>query len=627
MCGIAGILRPEEATDDPGVVRAMLDVLKPRGPDGAGVVHEGGLTLGHRRLAVLDLSEAGHQPMRSASGRLLISHNGEVYNFRDLSQELGLGAADLQSKSDTEVVLHAWERWGTGALDRMVGQWAFALYDRLEGRLWLARDRFGEKPLFYHHRAGILTFASSLEAMLQAPWVSRDIDPAVLAEYLTLRYVIAPRTILAGISKLEPGHLLSAGPDGCQVRRWYNPRFRYRTGPMTTLKRCDLVDEFGALLTRATRRCLVSDVPVAVLLSDGIDSNSLRHALDLAGEEVPMFTYRVAASSDSLSDRLLPIPNGARTADLAVTPEERLRYLVPAFSGFTEPVGDGAALATWLLIRCARSRAKVFLSGSGGDEVLGGYRLDQDRLRLAAIRRFSWLPERLLRKVLNRHTSGAERPAARRAALRRASESQVPAIARYLVNRPLPAEEVERLFQPRPLPGRYLEAVDRLYDECADSPTDLDRIQEVMLRTFLSENVLSHGDSVAMSSSAELRLPFLDRDLVDFVLRAPPCMRVRRWPGRAGTKILLRLWMEGDPRRDGVTQRKRTFNYGSIRQLLAVRGDRVRDSILGARAVRRALPGLEAWFKQPIDSFRGSREGTLWALLALGIWCEAVGVL
>ena len=167
----------------------MLDVLKPRGPDGAGVVHEGGLTLGHRRLAVLDLSEAGHQPMRSTDGRFLISHNGEVYNFHELRQEMGLGPSDLRSKTDTEIVLRAWERWGPGALDRMVGQWAFALYDRLEGRLWLARDRFGEKPLYYHHQAGTLTFASSLEAMIQAPWVPRAIDPAALADFAQQEHV------------------------------------------------------------------------------------------------------------------------------------------------------------------------------------------------------------------------------------------------------------------------------------------------------------------------------------------------------------------------------------------------------------------------------------------------------
>jgi asparagine synthase (glutamine-hydrolysing) len=626
VCGIAGIFRSGEVVEDLGVVRAMLEALRPRGPDGAGVFHESGVTLGHRRLAILDLSEAGHQPMRSVDGRFIISHNGEVYNFQDLRRELGLAPTDLRSKSDTEVILHAWDRWGPGALDRMVGQWAFALFDRLEGRLWLARDRFGEKPLFYHEQAGVVTFASSLQALLRVSWMPRAIDPEALAEYLTLRYVVAPRTILTGIRKLAPGHLLTVGPDGVQVRRWYSPRFNHHMDTITPLKRCDLVDEFGALLMQATRRCLVSDVPVGILLSDGIDSNSLRHALALSGERVPAFTYRAAASGDSCPGGVSLLPGATNEASLAFTPEERLRHLEPAFSSLTEPIGDGAALALWLLIHSARPRAKVFLSGSGGDEVLGGYRLDQDRLRLAAIRRCSWLPATLLRRVLARHTSGTESASARLAALRRASKKQVPAIARYLVNRPLPAQELEQLYRPLPFPGRYLEAIDRLYDETSDSLADLDRIQEVMLRTFLSENILSHGDSVAMSSSAELRLPFLDRDLVGFVLRLPPSLRVRRWPGRASTKILLRLWMDGHPRRNGATRRKRTFNYGSVRQLLAVRRDRIHELILGAKAVRRELPGLEGWLKQPADSFRGPREGTLWAVLALGIWCEAIGV-
>ncbi len=626
MCGIAGVFRAQESAEDAAVVRAMMDVLKTRGPDGEGLAHEGGLTLGHRRLAVLDLSEAAAQPMRSADGRILISHNGEIYNFQELRHELGLAPADLRSTSDTEMILHAWQRWGAGSLYRMVGQWAFALYDRDEKRLWLARDRFGEKPLFYHERGGTLTFASSLAAMLQAPWVPRALDPAALSEYLTLRYVVAPRTILGGILKLPPGHLLSAGPEGVEVRPWYSPRYTRRPEPLTPLKCCDLIDEFGVLLMQATRRCLVSDIPVALLLSDGIDSNSLRCALSLSGKEVPAFTYRVADSNGSPPRPLMAVSTNGGPGELTVTPEERVRYAVPAFGSLTEPIGDGAALALWLLIRGARFRATVFLSGNGGDEILGGYRLDQDRLRLEAVRRFSWLPELLLRSVINRHTAGAESAAARHAALRRASESQVPAIARYLVNRPLAASEVERLFRPRPVPGRYLEVVDKLYDECADGPTDLDRIQEVMLRTFLPENVLSYGDSVAMSSSAELRMPYLDRDLVGFVLRLPSSLRVRRWPGGASTKILLRRWMAGQPRAERVRYKKRTFNYGSVRQLLTTCGDQVRDFTLGASAVRQALPGLEAWLRQPIESFRGPKEGTLWALIALGIWCDAAGV-
>ncbi len=633
MCGIAGVFRPGEVTDDLDLVRGMLEVLQSRGPDGKGVFNEGGLTLGHRRLAVLDLSEAARQPMESAGGRLVVSFNGEIYNYRELIRELGVPRDSLRSSSDTEVLLLAWERWGPAALDRLVGQWAFALYDRKERRLWLARDRFGEKPLFYHQGAGALTFASSIPALLKAPWIPREIDADALGEYLTLRYVVSPRTILREIRKLPPGHLLSADPGGVTIRRWYDPRFSPKAPGPGARAMDDLVEEFGSLLVQAANRCLVSDVPVGLLLSDGIDSNSIHAALAMAGHHVPCLTYRPVSVVDDPPSRV-PAPTGRGvkieddyTYEILVTTDERLRHLVPAFSCLTEPVGDGAALPTWLLMRSGRPGITVFLSGSGGDEVLAGYRLDQDRLRLAAIHRFSWLPEILLRGVLERHTNGADSAAARRAALRRAPASLVPAVSRYLIHRPLPPDDLARLFQPMHAPGRYLEAVDRAYADCAEDATDLDRIQEVMLRTFLSENILSFSDSAAMGSSAELRMPFLDRDLVEFALHLPGPMRARLRPGFSGTKRILYQWSRRHLRDKRVARRKHTFRYGSVRHLLARRGDEVRGLVLGSRALRRALPGLEGWVGNAPEFFRGPREGTLWALLALGIWAESWGIL
>ncbi len=626
MCGIAGVLRPNGETDDRATVEAMLVTLRRRGPDCEGIEREGPLTVGHRRLAVVDLSDAARQPMRSHSGRLLVTYNGEIYNFRELRKELGLTERDLRSRSDTEVLLAAWERWGPAALDRMVGQWAFAIYDRDSRRLWLARDRFGEKPLYYHTAPGSLSFASSIPALLKAPWVGRDLDPEALAEYLTLRYVISPRTVVSGILKLPAGHLLTVGPEGTELRQWYDPRFVPDAEPPTLSCRRDLVDRFGALLLQAAERCLVSDLPVGLLLSDGIDSNSLRSALRLARHEVRCFTYRVGEPGGTHAAAALEAKETAGRTEIWSAPSERLGTLVPAFSSFTEPTGDGAALALWYLIRQARPSAGVFLSGSGGDEILGGYRLDQDLLRLRALRRFSWLPEPLLRKVLLRYLAGSESTADRRTALRRSCPESVPALARYLVNRPLPLTSLAPLFGPGAVPGRYLGSVDRLYDECDRKASGLDRVQEVMLRTFLTENILSHTDSVAMASSAELRLPFLDRDLVDFVLRLPASMRVGGLFRRPRTKRILNLWREERSPGFACSPKKRTFNYGSIRQLLPEKGGVVRDLILDARALRRLLPGLDAWVGAPPAAFRGPVEGTLWALLSLGIWCEAAGI-
>ncbi len=598
----------------------MSGALARRGPDDDGLEVDGPLTLAHRRLAILDLSPTGHQPMSSPNGRFVVSFNGEIYNHDDVRAELGVDRGALRSTSDTEILLLAWERWGVSSLDHLVGQWAFAMYDRRERRLWLARDRFGEKPLFYHQGPAALTFASGIPALLQAPWVPRELDRDAMLEYITLRYVLSPRTVIAGIQKVPPGHVLQVDASGAMAQRWYEPRFTRTPSP----SRGEAVAEFGHLLTRAARRCMVSDVPVALLLSDGIDSNAIRAALKPDGG-IRSFTYALADAAPGLAP--VGSTGDTETFDLRVTPTDRLETMLPAFASFGEPVGDGAALATWLLIRRAREQATVFLCGHGGDEVLGGYRLSQDRFRLAMAHQLARLPGDLSRPALDRVLNGAEPFPVRLERMRRASAARAPQAARYLIHRPLPVADVETLLA-RPLGGNdsYLDGIDRLYGACAAGATDLDRMQEVMLQTFLSENILSFADAMAMDSSAELRMPFLDRDLVDFVLSLPASMRVGATPGRTNTKLILRWWAEGRVAPDVLARRKRGFPFGNLPDLLATHGDAVRARVTGASAVRTAFPGVGQWLEHPPEYFRASREGALWALLSLGIWCEAHGV-
>jgi asparagine synthase (glutamine-hydrolysing) len=600
----------------------MLARLVHRGPDDSGIESYGDVALGNRRLAIIDLSSAGHQPMVSESGRFAVTFNGEIYNYADLRRELGLDPSSLRSKTDTEVLLAAWERWGEGALARMVGQWAFAIYDRVELRLWLVRDRFGEKPLYYHTNGERLAFASSLGALLAGPGVPHALDPGALFEYVTLRYVVSPRTVLAECRKVTPGHLLEIGPDGAVVEReWFSPRFV----PAANGKPADRAEEFDHLLRRACERCLVADVPTALLLSDGIDSNAVRAALAANGHAPPSFTFRLTDPDSAIPpERVDGV--GGEVIDLKVSRGDRLDAMQHVFSSMTEPVGDGAALATWMLIRQARPRATVFLCGHGGDEILGGYRLSQDRFRLAVLRRLSSLPEPMFAGTFDRFLYGSEPLRERRAAFQRAGAAEAPASARYLTHRPLPADDASVLFGRAPGGEPYLQSVTRLYADCDARATDLDRMQEVMLHTFLSENILSFADSAAMDSSAELRMPFLDRDLASFVFSLPSEERVSRWPGRANTKLMLRKWAAGRVPDDVVRRRKRSFSFGSLFSLLEHEGPRLRESVLGAGALRRGFPGLETWLTRDAATFRGPWEGTMWALLALATWCEALGV-
>jgi asparagine synthase (glutamine-hydrolysing) len=623
MCGIAGVFCFRESGDLSPSVEAMLTRLERRGPDDRGVEIDGDVALGNRRLAIIDLTAAGHQPMVSQSGRFAVTFNGEIYNYMDLRRELGLDPARLRSRTDTEILLAAWERWGERSLDRLVGQWAFAIHDRAESRLFLARDRFGEKPLYYHANRNRLAFASSLSALLAAPDTPRELDPDSLLEYVTLRYVVSPRTVLAECRKLPPGHLLEVGTNGTVAdREWFAPRFaRTLSGTAS-----DHAEEFDQLFQRACERCLIGDRASALLLSDGIDSNAVRAALSARHHALPSFTFRLTDPDHAIPPARLEAGEGEVT-DLGVSRAERLDRMQHVFSTMTEPVGDGAALATWMLIHAARSRATVFLCGHGGDELLGGYRLSQDRFRLAVLRHLSALPQPLFSGSLDRFLYGSEPLAVRRAALRRMSAAEAPASARYLTHRPLPSRDVGMLFGREGCESdHYLQAVTSLYAACDSGATDLDRMQEVMLRTFLPENILSFADSAAMDSSAELRMPFLDRDLASFVFSLPSQERVSRWPGRANTKLMLRKWAAGRVPKDIVRRRKRSFSFGSLSSLLAAEGPKLKERVLGATAVRRALPGLERWLARDASSFRGPWEGTMWALLALAAWCETVGV-
>jgi asparagine synthase (glutamine-hydrolysing) len=608
MCGIAGIFHFAGSPDDTtGVVPRMLDALAIRGPDGSGSWSDAVAELGHRRLAIVDLSPAGSQPMVSACGRYVLSLNGEIYNYREVARELGLTREHLRSRADSEVLLEAWARVGASILPRLAGQWAFALLDTRERCLWLVRDRFGEKPLYYHRQRDRLTFASSISALLRAPWIRKAIDPRALVELVTMRYVVSPRTILEDIQKIPPGHLMRVETSGARLERWYDipaPR------PGGRRSRRASVDEFDHLLRQATNRCLVSDVPVALFLSDGIDS----HAIAAAGPET-LQSFSYVSREDSIGDV------GARPHHTAIhrSDSDRLADLEAAFGSLTEPVGDGVALATWQLVRAARPSATVFLCGHGGDEILGGYRLNRDVLTLRLLRRVCRLPAPLLRGACDRALNGTGSSDERLRRLR-ASADGAAAGALYMINRPLGGDDVQLMFGESVDISQRLSAVEELYAEIDGPRGDLDRIQYVMAKTFLAENLLSFSDSVGMASSAEIRVPYLDHDLVEYVLTRDESERTLARPGRQNTKRLLRRWARGRVPDEVIRRKKRGFKSGHISHLLESDPAGIRGRILDIGELRSRMPGLERWLANDTTFFRGSREGTFWAILALAVW-------
>ena len=374
MCGIAGFFHTRV---EGGVLAAMSALQTHRGPDDEGVWHdsEGRCALAHRRLSIIDPSPAGRQPMEDAAGRWVISFNGEIYNFAELRAELEANGAVFRGRTDTEVLLQALAAWGARALERLDGMFAFAAFDRLSGELLLARDPFGEKPLYYAELPGHgLAFASELPALALVPGVDLAVSDDAIAELLMFQYVGAPRSIYRGVRKLPPGHSLHAVPGKpAELRRY----FEFRPGEQGVDPRPigELAEELEEILARSVRRRLVADVPLGAFLSGGVDSSTVC-ALITRKLGVPLATFSMgfegAAESEHETARRFARHLGTAHHERTVAPQAA-EFLFGIGRLLDEPNADSSCLPTYLLSAFARESVTVALSGDGGDEMFGGY--------------------------------------------------------------------------------------------------------------------------------------------------------------------------------------------------------------------------------------------------------------
>jgi asparagine synthase (glutamine-hydrolysing) len=534
MCGIAGVYRPDApATDaDARVVGRMNELQALRGPDGAAVERRDRAALGHRRLSIIDLSAAAGQPMASEDGTVWLTFNGEIYNFAELRAELSARGHRFRSRTDGEVLVHGWESWGgPGLLERLRGMFAFALYDAGRQQLLLARDRLGIKPLYYADAgAGGLAFASEVRALVGSGAVDVRPDPDALAGYLLLGSVPSPRTITGAVRCLPPGHYLLAGPGGRELRRYW--RLPETAGPPE-----DLAGRIRRTLEDAVARHLVSDVPLGVFLSGGLDSGALvTLAARVLGPRLHTLTvdFEEPGFGEGEAARALAEAQGAEHHRLAVTAADFLRVLPEFLSAVDQPTHDG--LNTFLIARAARKAGlTVVLSGVGGDEVFWGY------------------PH-------HRRLAGAARPLARLAALpggvRRAVAAGASAAGRlrgregwrrlaYLARDPSPAAlylAVRGFFTPdqvERLTGLEASRVRAVLDEAVDGApagrSPAEAVNALELDRYLHDQLLRDTDVFGMAHSIEIRVPFLDHPLVELLAGAPPGLKVR---GRTNKPLL-----------------------------------------------------------------------------------------
>lgn len=561
MCGVAGVFDTHAATTAGSLaadVDAMAAVLEHRGPDGAGtwidVTH--GIGLGHRRLAVLDRSAAGAQPMRSPCGRYVLTFNGELYNFLPLRQQLRDRGWSFRGRADTEVLLTAISEWGfPAALERFNGMFAFALWDRRTGRLHLARDRFGEKPLHYTWSGGTFLFASQTTALRAHPDFRARLDVDALATYLRLSYVPSPLSIYTGVFKLPPGCYLtvSAGTtDVDPIPYWSLEETveRARSDPFTG-DAGSAIDEFDGLLRDAVRLRMASDVPLGAFLSGGLDSSAVVAAM-AAESSSPVRTFTVsfaeASHDESRSAAQVAAHLGTDHTELPL-PANAALAVVPGLPDlYDEPFADPSALPTAVLTREARQHVTVCLSGDGGDETLGGYNRytfgpslwGRSRMMPEPVRRLAshvllaprhaalsgWLDRAALRLGAPRNLADKVQKAARLVVAEDES-----AMRRALVS----SWERPTLLVPQ---AREASTAITYGNGWGWLPTVTERLMLADSLVGLPDCMLAKVDRASMGVGLEVRVPLLDPGLVEFAWRLPLHQRIR---GRQGKWILRRV--------------------------------------------------------------------------------------
>lgn len=552
MCGIAGIFHAETPKPvDPLRVERMCDALAHRGPDGAGVWTDHGVGLGHRRLSIIDLA-GSPQPMHSADGRAVIVFNGEIYNFRALRAELEQAGFTFRTSGDTEVILAAWQRWGVDCLSRLDGMFAFALYDRDKRQLFLARDRFGVKPLFTAALSdGSIAFASELKGLLAHPLLRRRVNPQAIEAYMAWGYVPDTHAILAGVEKLPAGHfwLLEQGRKPGRPRRWWDISFTEREKGSEAHLSAQLVH----LLREGVRSRMEADVPLGAFLSGGVDSSGVV-ALMAEASAQPVQTcsigFDVAAYDETSYARQVAAKFGADHAERIVATDDFVAIDQLA-AMFDEPFADASALPTWRVCQLARERVTVALSGDGADEAFAGYRRQvfhhhEERAR-------SVLPAGLRAPLfggLGRvwpKADWAPRPLRAKATLLALAESGEEGYARAL-SVTLPDARAALYSDSFAASLAGFRAEDELIALMRAAPgrSGLDRAQYADLTFWMPGDILTKVDRTSMAVSLEAREPLLDHRLVEFAARLPEGMRVRGSVGKHLLKKTLERYLPHD---------------------------------------------------------------------------------
>lgn len=628
MCGIAGILArtPSGGAELSGKVSAMVRALRHRGPDGQGLWEDpgGSLALGHARLAIVDLTNEGRQPMLSRSGGLVLTLNGEIYNYLELRRELAAEGASFRGTSDTEVLLEAMERWGLErALERSRGMFALALWDLRRRRLWLARDRVGKKPLYFYDGGDAFVFASEIKGILAVPGVTASICPQSVSDYLSLGFVTGSQTIYREIKEAHPGAIFQVGPGPGDAQEKAYWRFPDRADMV--LKPKEIRDGVETRLSEAVRLRLRADVPVGVFLSGGIDSGLIT-ALAAGHAAAPLRSFTVTFSTpafdESVLARLVARRYGTEHREIRLDPD--LGELLPrVVRAYDEPFADPSALPTFAISAEASKHVKVVLNGEGADELFGGYRRIYAMRQLERVQfLFRRLPPRALRAILERLPYPRRFRSAYSFLYRFARAAQADPQTRYLLwsTDGFDEDEKRRLGLPG-AGGATVPTAQVLRDHLAGYAA-LPPLAEFMAIDFLAgmaDRLLPKIDVATMAHGLEGRSPFLDQDLVEWTAGIDKSALLAGW----NTKPILREIAKRHLPPALVSAPKRGFEIPLVRWMtrdlrpMARDVCAAQDSILFDLFDRREVSAILDR-RVPMDDERWAKR--VWLLFMLASW-------
>jgi asparagine synthase (glutamine-hydrolysing) len=632
MCGICGVVG---AADEP-LLKNMLAAIAHRGPDDEGIYLADAASgsrvgLGHRRLAIIDVSPAGHEPMSDATGEIWLTYNGEIYNFKEIRKELTKRGIQFKSESDAEVIIYAYREWGLNALTLLNGIFAFAIWDGRTKELVLARDRLGVKPLYYADTPAGFAFSSEIKALLTIPGVRREVDTEALHQYLTFLWTPDPKTIFQGIQKLPPGHFLIYKAGRADVRQYWDLEFNEDE----SLSEQEWVERAREQVERSVRLQMISDVPLGAFLSGGLDSSSIVALMcGMTDERVTTYTFGFT-SEDLRYDILEDDVKYAREigAKLGVDYNEDffkpqvLELLPKLVYHLDEPVADPAVITSYLICKAAREKLTVLLSGMGGDEVFAGY---PRHIAVKLAEAYNAIPQFISKPLVA--AMPASMPGRFNALFRNtkklARSAALPLRERYLgFSTYFMEAEKEKLYS-----AAMREATtdfdaysthQRYFDKVADEDF-INQMLYVDLKTFLPCLNLTYTDKTSMASSMEVRVPLLDHELVELAARIPARLKIKgltrkyilkkaaeEWLPRniiyrkkAGFSAPLRAWLQKDLRdlvEDLLSQenieKRGLFDYRAVRRLI--------DDNLAGREDNNLkvfqLLMLELWHRQFID--------------------------